>query len=1669
MALKVGDRIKQLTNSTGTGDISFVSTPAGFSAFSSVLTSGDTTYYAITENDKYEVGIGTYGDSNMVRTTVLVSSNNNNHINLGGSGVVFITYPSDRSVFRNLDGQVVVGPSGLSFNNGTVIKNAKIGELTDVNSSGTPTSTHVLSFNHSAQSLLIGDSTGPSNSKNILIGDGAGSNITSGYENISIGVDSLTATNAGIQNVSIGVQAGPYEATYTNTIVGGTAIGYQAGSRMRSYSTAVGYRAGKEAYELDFVAIGNDAGYKMGSYSVAIGSNAGYDLNEDYTVAIGYRAAHSAAGANSVWVGRSAGESASAASTSVGIGYNAGKSSSANDSIYIGPSAGISNSNNDYLYIGNASPSSNGSLIKGDMQNKMLAVGAADITLTDTFYIGIPASTKKGLVVKSAAAQSAVLSDWQTSAGVSVAALSNSGVITANAVFASGNGIKLADGTPDSTVNTLYNRGGAIYWNGAAIETSALDLVYVSGIAVYASGNSLTNATNIIATSGIANYASGQAIANESDIVAVSGVASYASGNSLTNATNIIATSGIAAYASGIDLQGVTNNGSTTTNSITTSGNIVAQTGVLNVLDMTPLAEASYPAHQEGVVFYDNDNHTLSLYNDESDVTLQLGQEEFLRVRNNTGATITNGQAVLITGSHGNAAPAISGAIATTEANSQIVGLATHDIETDTFGYVTTYGVVRDVDTSHCAAGDEIFLSATQIGSGVNVAPTIPNYKVTIGHVIRSHASNGSILVQIGHPKLGGGDLKSEAAVALSGVPFVTSIADTNAGGMQTSSEFVYDSGNKRLHLGSGGIKFNDGTIQTTADNDTYVSGVATYASGQAIENESDIVAVSGIAHYASGHVHDDLYVSGIATYASGQAIANESDIATNTSNISTNTSNISTNTARVNYASGLAIENESDILALLDASGTATSLISTSGIAAYASGNTANITFGSNAEGDMLFHNGTSFVRLAKGVDDYILKMNGNQPNWEAESSGGDVTTDQLNYVSGIAVYSSGQAIENEGDIVAVSGIANYASGNSLTNATNIIATSGIANYASGNSLTNASNIIATSGIANYASGNSITNATNIVATSGIANYASGQAIENEGNITALLDASGTATALISTSGIAAYASGNTANITFGSNAEGDMLFHNGTSFVRLAKGPDDYILKMNGNQPNWEEDTGGGGDVTTAQLNYVSGIAVYSSGQAIANESDIVATSGIANYASGQAISNQAIGNYASGQAIENESDIVAVSGIAHYASGHVAIANYASGQAIENETIATYASGNSITNATNIIATSGIANYASGQAIANESDILALIDASGTATALISTSGIATYASGNTANITFGSNAEGDMLFHNGSNFIRLAKGVDDYILKMNGNSPNWEAEAVSSTDFNYVSGVANYASGQAIENETAIATNTSNISTNTSNISTNTGRVNYASGQAIENESDIAALLDASGTATALISTSGIATYASGNTANIVFGSNAEGDLLYHNGTSFVRLARGSDDTILKMNGNVPNWEAESGGGGSPGGSDTQVQFNDGGSFGGDADFTWNKTSNILNINGTLAASLKSFVIDHPTKEGMRLQYTCLEGPENGVYVRGAVDGNVIELPDYWTALVDEDSITVQLTAKGYSQPDIYVEKIEANKIYLNSEQPINAYYIVHATRKDVDPLETEWPK
>ena len=59
----------------------------------------------------------------------------------------------------------------------------------------------------------------------------------------------------------------------------------------------------------------------------------------------------------------------------------------------------------------------------------------------------------------------------------------------------------------------------------------------------------------------------------------------------------------------------------------------------------------------------------------------------------------------------------------------------------------------------------------------------------------------------------------------------------------------------------------------------------------------------------------------------------------------------------------------------------------------------------------------------------------------------------------------------------------------------------------------------------------------------------------------------------------------------------------------------------------------------------------------------------------------------------------------------------------------------------------------------------------------------------------------------------------------------------------------------------------------------------------------------------------------------------------------------------------------SWSSFSAGSTPPGGSSTQVQFNDGGSFGGDTSFTWNKIVNSLTVDGTISSSI------HHTQGGL----------------------------------------------------------------------------------------------
>ena len=118
---------------------------------------------------------------------------------------------------------------------------------------------------------------------------------------------------------------------------------------------------------------------------------------------------------------------------------------------------------------------------------------------------------------------------------------------------------------------------------------------------------------------------------------------------------------------------------------------------------------------------------------------------------------------------------------------------------------------------------------------------------------------------------------------------------------------------------------------------------------------------------------------------------------------------------------------------------------------------------------------------------------------------------------------------------------------------------------------------------------------------------------------------------------------------------------------------------------------------------------------------------------------------------------------------------------------------------------------------------------------------------------------------------------------------------------------------------------------------------------------------------------------------------------------------------------------------------------------------------------LFVNGSFAATTKSFVIDHPVRAGWKLRYASLEGPENGVYIRGRLkDNNVIVLPDYWRELVDVDTITVEITPVGKYQK-LYVDSINPQYVVIatESDMSVNCFYTVYGERKDVGKLVVEY--
>jgi len=140
---------------------------------------------------------------------------------------------------------------------------------------------------------------------------------------------------------------------------------------------------------------------------------------------------------------------------------------------------------------------------------------------------------------------------------------------------------------------------------------------------------------------------------------------------------------------------------------------------------------------------------TVTTTNSNADLAVYSSPRLVSTIRNETGATLTKGTVVYISGASGNKAT-VSKAIATSDSTSaQTFALVLADISNNNNGTAILAGEISGLDTSAFTNGTQLYLSSTTAGAYTSTKQYAPNHLVYVGVVTRSHVNQGSIEVRI--------------------------------------------------------------------------------------------------------------------------------------------------------------------------------------------------------------------------------------------------------------------------------------------------------------------------------------------------------------------------------------------------------------------------------------------------------------------------------------------------------------------------------------------------------------------------------------------------------------------------------------------------------------------------------------------------------------------------------------------------------------------------------------------------------------------------------------------------------------------------------------------------------------------------------------------------------
>ena len=151
-----------------------------------------------------------------------------------------------------------------------------------------------------------------------------------------------------------------------------------------------------------------------------------------------------------------------------------------------------------------------------------------------------------------------------------------------------------------------------------------------------------------------------------------------------------------------------------------------------------------------GILSWSSQEHTAELTLENGSV-LQIGKESLQWCKDGTGAGLTHGQLVYVSGSTGDS-PVVRLADADDPAAYETIGMVTQPIAPNGEGFVaTSISFVRGLNLSGYTVGQAVYLSTTP-GGFVATAPSKPGRRIRVGFVLRAHAVQGIILLWVDRP-----------------------------------------------------------------------------------------------------------------------------------------------------------------------------------------------------------------------------------------------------------------------------------------------------------------------------------------------------------------------------------------------------------------------------------------------------------------------------------------------------------------------------------------------------------------------------------------------------------------------------------------------------------------------------------------------------------------------------------------------------------------------------------------------------------------------------------------------------------------------------------------------------------------------------------------------------